>query len=172
MAIETFKGIKPQIDPSVYVHETAVIIGDVTIKEDCSIWPYAVIRGDVAPIVIDAQTNIQEHVMIHADAGNSVRIGKRVTIGHHALVHGVTIEDEVLVGMDSVLLDNSIIKKHSLIGAKALVTARTVIPEQSLVLGSPAKEVKALNATQVQGILDSAQAYVDLKNIMKKEQHD
>ena len=172
LMIQSFKGKTPQIDASVYVHETAIIIGDVIIKKDCSIWPYVVIRGDTEPIVIDEGTSIQEHVTIHAYKGYPVHIGKHVTVGHHALVHGATIEDEVLIGMDSVLLDGCLIKKHSLVGAKALVTSRSVFDERSLILGSPAKVVKRLDDQQVESILESAQEYIDLKNIYIKERYD
>lgn len=167
--IETFNKKTPSIDSTAYVHSTAVIIGDVTIKANCSVWPFAVIRGDVEPIFIDEGTNIQDHAMIHASSGYPVTVGKHVTIGHHAIIHGATIHDEVLVGMDSVVLDGSIIEKHCLIGAKALVTSHSKIKERSLVLGSPAKVICDLSLTQVKSILDNADEYIQLKEKAKEQ---
>src|SRR5690554_3384751 len=171
MAIETFDHKTPVIDPSAYIHPTAVIIGDVIIKADCSIWPYAVLRGDVAQIVVDEKSNIQDHAMVHCTTGNPVYIGKSVTIGHSAIIHGAVIEDEVIIGMDSVVLDSARVKKHSLVGAKSLVTSKTIIPERSLVLGSPAKVICDLSQTQIKSILDNAEEYLFLKNKMMEKRN-
>lgn len=171
MSIETFDNKTPKIDSTAFIHPTAVIIGDVEIKAHCSVWPYAVLRGDVEPIVVNEKTNIQDHVMIHSAKGYPVTIGKSVTIGHHAIIHGATIEDEVIVGMDSVVLDGAIIKTHSLVGAKALVTSRTVVPHKSLVLGAPAKVICELNQTQIKSILDNAQEYLELKDKMMEKKN-
>lgn len=169
MAIEAFNNKSPKIDATVFVHPTAVIIGDVTIGAHSSIWPYAVLRGDVEPIVVGENTNIQDHVLIHSTTGNPVFIGKYVTIGHQAIIHGAIIEDEVLIGMDSLILDGARIKTHSLVGAKALVTTNSIVPEKSLVLGAPAKVICDLNQTQIKGILDNAHEYIELKNKMMEK---
>lgn len=169
MSIESFDNKTPRIDSTAFVHPTAVIIGDVVIQAHCSIWPYAVLRGDVEPIVVGANTNIQDHAMVHSAKGYPVSIGKSVTIGHHAIVHGAIIEDEVIIGMDSVVLDGAIINTHSLVGAKALVTSRTVVPHKSLVLGAPAKVICELSKTQIKSILDNAQEYLELKDKMMEK---
>lgn len=168
--IETFLEWTPRIHPSAYVHPTACIIGNVIIEADCSIWPYAVIRGDMGLIHIQEGTNIQEHVLIHCDKGSSVSLGKYVTVGHQAILHGTHIEDEVLVGMGSIVLDYSHIKKHSIVGAAALVTSNKTFPEKSLILGSPAKVVKEVSEPEVKKIRENAEHYVQLKDKRRGKQ--
>ncbi len=134
--------IKPKIHESVYIAPTAVIIGDVEIGEGASVWDGAVLRGDVAKIVVGKNTNIQDNAVIHADYGEPTIIGENVTIGHMAVVHAAKIGNNVIVGIHAVVLNNAEIGDGSVIGAGAVVTSRTKIPPRSLVLGIPAKVVR------------------------------
>lgn len=168
--IETFLEWTPKIHPSAYVHPTACIIGDVIIDADCSIWPYAVIRGDLGQIHIQEGTSIQEHVLIHSDKDSKVTIGKHVTVGHRAILHGTHVDDEVLIGMGSILLDYSHIKKHSIVGAGALVTSNKTFLSRSLILGSPAKVVKEVSEQDIISIKENAEHYIQLKNKRRGKQ--
>ncbi|MFV0520400.1 MAG: gamma carbonic anhydrase family protein [Lachnospirales bacterium] len=133
----------PKLDfDTTFIGEGAKLIGDVTIKDNVNIWYNAVIRGDESYISIDENTNIQENCTIHVSQNQPTTIGKNVTVGHNAILHGCTIEDNCLIGMGATILDGAVIGYGSLVGANALVTSGTIIPKNSLVLGSPAKVVK------------------------------
>ena len=134
--------MKPKIHESSYIAPTAVIIGDVEISEGVSVWDGAVLRGDVAPIKIGKNTNVQDNVVIHVDYNEPTIIGENVTIGHLATVHGAKIGNNVIVGIHAVVLNRAEIGDGSVIGAGAVVTSGTKIPPRSLVLGIPAKVVK------------------------------
>jgi carbonic anhydrase/acetyltransferase-like protein (isoleucine patch superfamily) len=134
--------MKPEIHESTFVHKTAVIIGNVKIGKNCGIYPAAVIRGDQNLIKIDDGSNIQDNCVIHCDEYNPVTIGKNVSIGHCAMIHGATIEDECLIGINSTVLNGAKIGRGSIIGANALVTEGMIVPENSLVLGIPGKIIK------------------------------
>jgi carbonic anhydrase/acetyltransferase-like protein (isoleucine patch superfamily) len=149
-----------------WIHETAVVLGRVTLGEDVSVWPTAVIRGDVEQIVIGARSNVQDGAVIHADPGVPTIIGEDCVIGHRAVVHGTVLEDGVLVGMGAVVLNRVRVGTGSIIGAGAVVTEGMQIPPGSLVLGVPAKVVRALDAEQQAGIRANAARYAALK-----EQH-
>lgn len=125
-----------------YIHEKAAIMGDVMLGDDCSIWPNAVLRGDLAPIRIGNGSNVQDCAVLHVEKENPCTIGNFVTIGHCAVVHGAKIEDNCLIGMNATVLEGSVIGKGSIVGANALVTAGTTIPPNSLVLGVPARVVR------------------------------
>lgn len=131
-----------KIHPSSFIAPSAVIIGDVTIGKNCGVFPNAVIRGDENAIVIDEGSNIQDCCVIHTDAEHKVHIGKNVTIGHAAVVHGATISDDCLVGIHATVLNGARVGSGSIIGACGLVTENMVVPEHSLVLGIPGKVVK------------------------------
>ncbi|MEM0493328.1 MAG: gamma carbonic anhydrase family protein [Candidatus Thermoplasmatota archaeon] len=132
----------PLIHQSSYISPNAVIIGDVTIGRECGVFPHAVIRGDENKITIDDGTNIQDCCVIHVDIDHDVKIGKNVTIGHGAIIHGAVVEDDCLIGIHSTVLNGARIGSGSIIGANALVIADMKIPENSLVLGVPGKVVK------------------------------
>lgn len=136
MIIE-FKGMRPDIEKAAYIAENATISGDVTLGENSSVWFNAVMRAEVAPITIGALSNVQDHVMLHADYGCPVTIGERVSIGHGAIVHGATIEDRVIVGMGAIVMNGSVIGEGSIIAAGALVREGMVVPPYSLVAGVP-----------------------------------
>lgn len=160
MAIESFRGISPVIHPSSFVASSADLIGRVTLHEESSVWYHTTLRGDINEIVIGARSNIQDNVVVHLADEYGCHVGEYVTVGHSAVIHACTIGDEVLVGMGAVILDGAVIGERSIIGAKALVTAGTVIPPGSLVLGSPAKVVRALTKEQQAGIRYWAEKYV------------
>ncbi|WP_454287027.1 gamma carbonic anhydrase family protein [Rhizobium arsenicireducens] len=143
-----------------WVAPDAHVIGQVDLGDDVGIWFGAVLRGDNEPIVIGAQTNIQEGVMIHTDPGFPVTIGAGCTIGHHAIIHGCTIGENSLVGMGATILNGARIGKNCLIGANALVTENKEFPDNSLIVGSPARVVRTLDEAAAAGLGLSAQSYV------------
>ncbi len=160
--IKTFKNLEPKISGDTFLAETSVLIGDVTVGSKSSIWYGAVLRGDADSITIGDQANIQDNAVIHVDPGFPVSIGNGSIVGHLALVHGATVENNVLIGMNSTILNGAHIGEFSIVGANALVTANTKIPPRSLVLGSPAKVVKELSDEQINHIKRNADAYVKL----------
>ena len=134
--------MKPEIHKSSFVAKTAVIIGDVKIGKNCGVFPNAVIRGDENSIKIDDRSNVQDCCVIHCDEGHSVKIGKNVSIGHGVVIHGATIGDDCLIGINATILNGAKIGRGSIVGASALVTTDMVVPENSLVLGVPGKIIK------------------------------
>ena len=159
--IRTFQGITPTIPKSCFIEETAVVIGDVVMGEDCSAWFQAVIRGDVNYIRIGHRTNIQDLCMLHVTHDtHPLVIGDEVTIGHHVVLHGCTVKDRVLVGMGAIIMDGAVIGEDSIVGASALVTERTIIPPKSVILGNPARIVRPVKDEELAWIRESAQNYV------------
>ena len=153
---------------SFWIHESAVVIGDVLLGDDVSVWPTAVIRGDVERIVIGARSNVQDGAVIHADPGLPTIVGEDCVIGHRAVVHGTILEDGVLVGMGAILLNRVRVGRGSIIAAGAVVTEGTQVPPGSLVVGVPGKVVRQLSATQQAGTLDNAARYVALKELHRR----
>lgn len=149
-----------QLHPTVFIAAHAVIVGDVTLAEGCSVWFHASLRGDVEPITIGPRTNIQEGAVFHVDPGFPVTVGAGVTIGHRAIVHGATIHDNVIIGMGSTILNGAVIGENSIVGANALVTEGKVFPPGSLILGSPAKVVRQLSDAEIEHIRQAAATYV------------
>ena len=139
---------------SFWIHDSAVVIGDVSLADDVSVWPTAVIRGDVERIAIGARSNVQDGAVIHADPGKPTIVGEDCVIGHRAVVHGTIREDGVLVGMGAILLNNVRVGRGSIIAAGAVVTEGTVVPPGSLVVGVPGKVVRALSAEQLQRLYE------------------
>jgi carbonic anhydrase/acetyltransferase-like protein (isoleucine patch superfamily) len=160
--IKEFRDNSPEIDESAYIADNAAIIGDVTIGKKSSVWFGAVLRGDSDSIKIGRRSNIQDNAVVHVDPGFPVTIGDDCIVGHLALIHGATISNNVLVGMNSTVLNGTQVGEFSIIGANALVTSNTVIPPNSLVLGSPAKVVKTLTDKQIAHVICNAEAYVKL----------
>ena len=134
--------MKPRVHESCFVHPSAVIIGDVTIKENCGIWPNAVIRGDQNSIVIGGGSNVQDCCIVHVNEHHPMRIGNGVSMGHGSIVEGATIGDDVIIGMNAVVLNGANIGAGSMIGANAVVKLGMVIPRCSLVLGVPGKVIR------------------------------
>lgn len=168
MMMKTYKDKQPQLHESCYVADNATIVGDVTLKKGSSVWFHSVIRGDKDKIVIGENSNIQDNCTLHIDAGYGIDIGKHVTIGHNAIVHGAKIEDEVLIGMGAILLNGVHIEKHCIVGAGAVVKEHTTIPQGSLVVGCPAKVIKQIDQDAIHNIVKNAQLYVALANDYKK----
>lgn len=159
--IRTFQVIKPTVPKSCFIEATAVVIGDVVMGEQCSIWFNAVIRGDVHYIRIGERTNVQDLCMLHVTHDtHPLVIGNDVTIGHSVVLHGCTIHDRVLVGMGAIIMDGAVIREDSVVGAGALVTEGTVIPPKSLILGSPAKVKRPVTEQELNWIKESAENYV------------
>jgi len=154
----------PFVPPaSVFIAPTAVILGDVTLGEDSSVWYHTVIRGDVNRIRIGRRTNIQDLCMIHVSTGTyPTEIGDDVTVGHQATLHGCTVRDRVLVGMGAIILDGAVVGEDCIVGAGTLVTGGTVIPPGSLVLGAPGRVKRSLTEREKQEIRRSAAHYVAL----------
>lgn len=150
-----------RIHPTVFVAETATIVGDVTIYQDASVWFGAVIRGDADKIVIGEGTNVQDGVVIHCDANFPTTIGKRVVIGHRAVVHGATIADNVMIGIGAIVLNGARVSEYSIIAAGAIVTEGADIPPRSLVMGVPGKVVREVTEQEIKRITDGAQTYID-----------
>jgi carbonic anhydrase/acetyltransferase-like protein (isoleucine patch superfamily) len=148
---------------SYWIHESAVVLGQVELGDDVSIWPNAVVRGDVERIVIGARTNVQDGAVIHCDPGVPAIIGDDCVIGHRAVVHGCTLESRVLIGMGAVVLNHAYIGAGSIVGAGAVVKEGTRIPPASLVVGIPAKVVRSINEAQQAGTKDNAARYAALK---------
>jgi len=143
--IRTYQQFSPQIHPTAYIDSASVIIGEVVIGSEVSIWPGVILRGDQGAIIIGSQTNIQDGTIAHSTGGiSTTRLGKGITVGHRVLLHGCTIEDNCLIGMGAIVMDNAVIGEGSIVGAGALVTAGSKIPPGSMVLGSPAKVVRPL----------------------------
>lgn len=143
-----------------WIAPDAHVIGQVELGEDVGIWFGAVLRGDNEPILVGARTNIQEGVMVHVDPGFPVTIGEGCTIGHHAIIHGCTIGDNSLVGMGATILNGAKIGRNCLVGANALVTEGKAFPDNSLIVGSPAKAIRTLDENAAAGLRKSAESYV------------
>ncbi|MDH4302156.1 MAG: gamma carbonic anhydrase family protein [Nitrospira sp.] len=159
--IRTFQGIKPTVPKSCFVEDTAVVIGDVVMGEECSVWFNAVIRGDVNYIRIGNRTNVQDLCMLHVTHDtHPLVIGSEVTIGHHVVLHGCTIQDRVLVGMGAIIMDGAVIGENSVVGAGALVVEGTIVSPKSLILGSPAKVKRSVTAKELAWVKESAENYV------------
>lgn len=159
----------PIVPDSCLVAPGAMVLGDVQMGEDCSIWYHTVLRGDVGKIRLGDRVNVQDQSMIHMSTGVSdAIIGNDVTIGHRATIHGGIIEDFVLIGMGATILDNAVIGTESLVGAGALVTGGKVFPPRSLILGSPAKFVKELSDEEVEELRKSAKHYVKIAQLHRQ----
>lgn len=155
MVIKSVKGKHPSIPSDCFVAENATIVGDVTLGSDCSVWFNAVIRGDVNQISIGNKVNIQDGAIIHCTyQKHATIIGNNVSIGHNAIVHGCTIEDNVLIGMGAIVMDNCTVKSNSIVAAGAVVTQNTVIESGVIYAGVPAKKVKEINQSNFAGEID------------------
>jgi carbonic anhydrase/acetyltransferase-like protein (isoleucine patch superfamily) len=163
MPIYSLDGITPEFDDlaSNWIAPDAVLIGRVHLGRNAGVWFGVVLRGDNEPIAVGADTNVQEHVVMHTDPGFPLTIGKGCTIGHRAVLHGCTIGDNSLVGMGAIVLNGARIGADSLVGAGALVTEGKEFPERSLIVGSPAKAIRTLDDAAVERLRMSATHYVD-----------
>ena len=159
----------PQIDPSAYVADSATLIGKVTLERDASVWSGVTIRGDNERITIGQGSNVQEGTVMHTDMGYPLTVGKDVTIGHQAMLHGCTIGDGSLIGIQAVVLNGARIGKGCLVGAGALVTEGKEFPDNSLIVGAPAKVVRQLTAEDVARLKGSADSYAQRGQLFKAQ---
>ena len=160
--LDTFLGRKPALGKGVYIAKGAVVIGDVTLGDYSSVWFNAVLRGDINRIIVGHHSNIQDNSVFHLADEYPCVLGDYVTVGHGAIVHACTVQNEVLVGMGAIILDGAVIGEQSIIGAGALVTLGTEVPPGSMVLGSPAKVVRALTDAERARIKGFAEKYVEV----------
>ena len=161
--IKPYKEKIPQLGIDVYISDTASVIGDVTLGDEVNIWFGAVLRGDMHFIKVGSRSNIQDNSVVHVTTSVSpTRIGENVTVGHGAIIHGCTIEDNCMIGMGAVVMDDAVVGKGSLIGAGALVPPNIKIPPKSLVVGMPGKVVREVGDEEYQMIIDRPQEYIDL----------
>lgn len=171
MSIRAFENIHPTIGERVFVDPTALVVGDVAIGDDSSVWPMAAIRGDVHSIKIGKRTSIQDGSVLHVThagpydpEGHDLKIGNDVTVGHKAMIHGCTIEDSCLIGMGSVVMDSAIIRSNVILGANSLVPPGRELEGGFLWVGSPARKIRPLNEEELNFFKYSADNYVKLKD--------
>jgi carbonic anhydrase/acetyltransferase-like protein (isoleucine patch superfamily) len=171
MKVRPYQGIQPSIGQSVYIDESAVIIGDVTIGDDCSIWPLTAIRGDVNKITIGNRTNIQDGSVLHVThpykeqpEGFLLHVGNNVTVGHKVILHGCHVGDNCLIGMGSIIMDGAVVQSEVMIGAGSLVAPNKELESGYLYVGSPVKKVRQLTDEEHSWLDYSATHYVNLKN--------
>ena len=171
MNIRTFNKTTPDLAKGVYIDDTALVIGDVQIGADSSVWPMTVVRGDVHYIRIGSGTNIQDHSVLHVShdsefepGGHPLEIGNNVTVGHQTVLHGCTVGDNCMIGMGSMVMDGAVIQKGVILGAGSLVTPNKTLESGYLWMGRPAKKVRPLTEQEKEQLEYSARHYVKLKN--------
>ncbi|MDE3110572.1 MAG: gamma carbonic anhydrase family protein [Acidobacteriota bacterium] len=170
--IRTFRGRAPQIAASVYVDPQALLIGDVVIDEDASVWPCAVLRADYNSIRVGARSSIQDGTVCHVDSGGyPLMVGASVTVGHRVILHGCTVESDCLIGMGSILMNGCKIGTGSIIAAGTLITEGVEIPSGSVVMGAPGKVRRPVNEDDRRHIARSAEHYVNFKNDFLAEKY-
>ena len=152
---------KPTIDSTAFLAKGSVVYGNVTIKKEANVWYNATIRSVDDPIIIGEGTNVQDNAVVHTDKGYIVEIGSLVTIGHGAIIHGCSIGDNSLIGMGAIILNGAKIGNNCIVGAGALVTKNTIVPDNSLVLGSPAKVIRQVSEDEIQASIDNAKLYIE-----------
>ena len=167
--LRSFKGTAPRVAESAYVDPSAQLLGDVTVGERSSIWPNTSIRGDTGPIVIGADTSIQDNCALHLDEGFPLTVGNRVTVGHSVTLHGCTIEDEALIGIGSTILNGARIGKGAVVAAGSLVPEMMNVPPSTLVMGVPAKPRRAVAPEEQARFAEGVKHYVEKAQIYKKE---
>jgi carbonic anhydrase/acetyltransferase-like protein (isoleucine patch superfamily) len=150
----------PVLERGVYVSDHALVIGQVTLGPRTSVWPLAVLRGDNEPIRVGAGCNVQEHTLLHTDPSFPLTLGDHVTVGHHAVLHGCTIGDATLIGIQATILNGAVIGRSCLVGAGALVTQGKSFPDNALILGAPAVVVRELTADEIASLQRTAHEYV------------
>ena len=166
--ILNYKNKSPKIQKTVFIADSADIIGDVEIGDFSSIWFNATVRGDQNKIIIGNRTSIQDNVVIHPDISNGVKIGDDVSVGHGAVIHGCKIENNVIIGVNSTVLNGAEVGKNSIVGANALIPGGTKIPERSLIIGVPGKTKRKIEEVEIKSIAKNAEKYVELTKEYKE----
>jgi len=161
MPLYSLGDLSPSVNPTAWVAPSADLIGDVRLGNHCSVWFGAVIRADNTPIILGDETNFQDGAIGHSDPGAPLTLGKRVTVGHQAILHGCTVEDEALIGMGARILNGAVIGAQCIVGAGALVTEGKAFEPRSLIVGSPARAVRTLSDEQVALLKMSAAHYAE-----------
>ncbi|HEU4460248.1 MAG TPA: gamma carbonic anhydrase family protein [Methylibium sp.] len=161
MALFSLDDTSPQVHETAYVADSAEVIGAVSLAEGASVWSNAVIRGDNEPIAIGARSNVQEGAVLHTDPGCPLVIGEGVTVGHQAMLHGCTVGDGSLIGIQAIVLNRARIGRDCIVGAGAVVTEGKEFPDGSLIVGSPAVVKRTLDAAQIAKMRQGAQGYVE-----------
>ena len=159
----------PQVAASAWVASEATVIGEVVLGEGANVWPGAVIRGDNEPIRIGQGTNVQEGAVLHADPGTPLTVGDYVSIGHQAMLHGCTVGDGSLIGIQAVVMNNAVIGKDCLVGAGAIVTEGKTFADRSLILGSPARMLRTMTDEDIAAMRANAEDYVRRQEMYKRE---
>lgn len=160
----------PTIHPTAFIHDGAFVIGDVTLGARVSVWPTAVLRGDNDAIVIGEDSNVQDGTIVHVDPGVPCTIGRRVAIGHRAIVHGATVSDDCLIGMGAILLNRVVVGSGSIVGAGAVCREGMEIPPNSLVVGVPAKVIRETTEAERARIAHTVEAYLALQKVHREMQ--
>ena len=166
--IKSFIDKKPTLEEEVYIAETAVIIGDVTLKRNTNIWFGAVLRGDEESIIIGENTNIQENSIVHVDENNKVEVGNGCTIGHGVIVHGCKIGDNTLIGMGAIILNGAQIGNNTIVGAGSLITQNKKFDDGVLIIGNPAKVVRRLTDEEIENNKKSCLNYIELSKRIRE----
>lgn len=171
MAIRGYEGVQPRLGARVYVDETALVIGRVALGDDVSVWPFAVLRGDVERIEVGARTNVQDGCVLHVvrdgpftPGGIGLRVGADVTVGHKAVLHAATIGDRCLIGMGAIVLDGAVLADELIVGAGSVVPPGKTLATRGLYLGNPARRVRDLGDLEIERLIHGARQYVVLKD--------
>jgi len=170
MVLRALDGVEPTVHEDAYVDDAAVVIGDVTLERDASVWPNATLRGDHYPIVVGEESNVQDNAVLHEDAV----LGRRVTVGHTAIVHAATVEEEALVGMGAIVLDDATIGAGAIVAAGSVVTEGTDVPPETLVAGTPAEVIKEIpdgemGATAADEYVKRGSQYAETSRIVEED---
>ena len=169
MALYELDGLTPDVADSAWVADSAQVIGEVRLAEQSSVWFGAVLRGDTEPLTVGRGSNIQEGSVLHADHGYPCTIGEDVTVGHQVMLHGCTIGDGSLIGIQAVVMNGAVIGRQCLVGAGAVVTERKTFPDRSMILGAPAKVVRELTEAELAGLGSAAAGYVSRAALFRDE---
>lgn len=169
MAIYQLGEHTPRIATSAYVTDSATVVGRVTIGEDSSVWFQSTVRGDNEDIVIGNNCNLQEGAVLHADPGFPIRMADHVSVGHQAMIHGCTIGEGSLIGIQAIILNGACIGKNCLVGAGALVTEGKTFPDNSLIIGSPARVLRTLDDSEIANLRRIADSYAERSRLFKMQ---
>ena len=159
--LRSYRGVSPRIAPTAYIDPGAHVIGDVTIGERSSVWPTTTLRGDIEPIRIGEDSNIQEATVVHTDKGFPTVVGNRVTVGHAAVLHGCIVEDDVLIGIGAIVLTGARVGRGAVVAAGSLVPEGMAVPPATLVMGTPAKPRRAVSADEQARFRSGVESYVE-----------